>query len=301
MRAAVRSLLSALRVSQWTKNSVVLAAVFFALGDREQNIPWTTAAMVIPAAILFCLASSGIYILNDIRDIESDRAHPTKRLRAIASGRMPVPAAWIFAFLFLGLGLGGALALQPLFAAVLAAYVALQLLYTLALKRIALADIMVIATGFVLRAVAGAVAIGVKISPWLLVCTFLLALFLATCKRRHEKVLMDDLGGGNATRDSLAGYDRLLLDQLVAIISAATIVCYAIYTLWPATVEKFGTSMLALTIPFVVFGMFRYLDLVYRHEKGDRPEKILLTDAPLLVAIALYGVSVLVIFALFGK
>jgi 4-hydroxybenzoate polyprenyltransferase len=201
----------------------------------------------------------------------------------------------------LAAGICGSFLLSASFTGVLAAYAAIQLTYTFWLKRVALVDIMVIAAGFVLRAVAGAVAIGLLISPWLLICTFLLALFLAICKRRHERILMDDADGEATTRESLGEYDQKLLDQLIAIVSSATIVSYAIYTLWPSTVEKFGTPMLALTIPFVVFGMFRYLDLVYRHEKGDRPEKILLSDAPLLIDIALYGAAVLLVFAVWGR
>jgi len=298
---AWRVLAAALRVNQWTKNSVVLAAVFFAMGDRAQRPGAQAVLPVVEAALLFCLVSSGIYLVNDIHDIESDRRHPLKRRRPVAAGLIRIPAAWALSLALLAAGLGGAVFVNRAFAAVLATYAGIQLVYTFALKRLALVDIMVIAAGFVLRAVGGAVAINAAISPWLLICAFQLALFLAICKRRHERILADDLEGDAPTRESLAGYDRKLLDQLVAIVSSATIVCYAIYTLWPATVEKFGTSMLTLTIPFVVFGMFRYLDLVYRHEKGDRPEKILLSDAPLLIDIALYGATVLVVFAVWGR
>jgi 4-hydroxybenzoate polyprenyltransferase len=184
--------------------------------------------------------------------------------------------------------------LAPQYALVLAAYVMLQAVYSLGLKRVALLDIFVISAGFVLRAVAGALAIEIEISAWLLLCAFLLALFLALCKRRHEKVNLADLDGRQ--RRSLDHYDARLLDQLIAIISAATVVCYAIYTLAPDTVSKFGTNRLGLTIPFVIFGVFRYLDLVYRHDKGDRPEKILLTDIPILANLVLYGVAVMIIF-----
>jgi 4-hydroxybenzoate polyprenyltransferase len=297
---AWRVLPAALRVNQWTKNSVVLAAVFFAMGDRTQRPAAEAVMPVVAAALLFCLVSSGIYLVNDVHDVESDRRHPLKRHRPVASGRLGTAAALALAAALLAAGLGGSLLVNPVFTAVLAAYAAIQFVYTFALKRLALVDIIVIAAGFVLRAVAGAVAIDVAISPWLLLCAFLLALFLAICKRRHERILVDDIEGNASTRESLAGYDRQLLDQLVAIVSSATIVCYAIYTLWPTTVDKFGTPMLALTIPFVIFGMFRYLDLVYRHEKGDRPEKILLSDAPLLIDIVLYGAAVLAVFAVWG-
>jgi len=157
---------------------------------------------------------------------------------------------------------------------------------------------MVIGVGFVLRAIAGAAALPktVPISPWLLLCAFLLALFLALCKRRHEKILLEDAGGEH--RASLEDYDVRVLDQLIAVVSSATVVCYAIYTLSAATVEKFGTIKLGFTIPFVMFGIFRYLDLVYRHFKGDRPEKILLTDIPIILNVFLYAVSVFLILYL---
>jgi len=177
---------------------------------------------------------------------------------------------------------------------VIGGYFILQIVYTAGLKKVALVDIFVIAAGFVLRALAGGVVLeGVVISPWLLLCTLLLALFLALCKRRHEKVILSD--SGSDTRQSLEKYNQQLLDQLIAIVSAATIVSYSLYTLWPDTVEKFQTSKLGFTIPFVIFGIFRYLDLVYRHEKGDRPEHILLTDIPLLVDLLLYGLTVFLV------
>lgn len=288
--------LLALRPSQWTKNIVILAASFFAFWDQSRSEPlaWSALAVVIPAMLLFCVVSSGIYILNDIRDIQADRAHPIKKLRPIAAGRIPVCQAWWMAILLLCAGGMGSWFLSMSFAKIVGCYVLIQFIYSFGLKQIALVDVLVIAAGFVLRAIAGAVVLNnVNISPWLLLCTFLLALFLALCKRRHEKILLNNTL--NQHRPSLEKYDERLLDQLIAIVSSAAIISYAIYTLWPQTVVKFGTSRLGLTIPFVVFGIFRYLDLVYRHEKGDRPEKILLTDIPILVNLALYGISVILI------
>ncbi len=278
-----------LRPKQWTKNGIVLAALLFALGDPSQHTGQDAVVRAALAMILFCLASSGIYLLNDVRDVELDRLHPTKRLRPIAAGELAVPLARGLALVLLAAALGGATLLGRGFLQVLAGYVALQFAYTYGLKRVALLDIFIIAAGFVLRALAGAVAIPVTISPWLLVCTLLLALFLALCKRRHELVVVADAGG--ETRPALRHYDQRLLDQLIAITGGATLVCYCLYTLSPDTVQKFGTNRLGLTIPFVAFGLFRYLDLVYRHEKGGRPEQILLTDAPLLVDILLFGLT----------
>ncbi|OQA23675.1 MAG: Decaprenyl-phosphate phosphoribosyltransferase [Verrucomicrobia bacterium ADurb.Bin345] len=284
----------ALRPKQWTKNAVVFAAFAFALGDRQQNLDVAAFWTVLYAAIAFCMVSSGVYLFNDVRDIEQDRAHPNKKLRPIAAGELPVPTALGMAAVLLAAGLALSWKLSLSLFYVVAGYVVLQVVYTLALKRVALVDLFVIAAGFVLRALAGGVVLeGVRISPWLLLCTLLLALFLALCKRRHEKVVLSDYG--TDIRESLAKYDQQLLDQLIAIVSAATIVSYSLYTLWPDTVDKFETTRLAFTIPFVIFGIFRYLDLVYRHEKGGQPEQILLTDIPLLVDLVLYGLTVFLV------
>lgn len=296
-RSLTLDLVRALRPAQWTKNVIVLAAFFFALGDRSlTGLTPGLGLQALIAAGLFCLVSSGVYLINDLGDIDADRLHPLKRQRPIAAGRIPLPAAWALALALFAAGVGGGLLLNSRVGVALAAYVALQLIYTAWLKKIALVDIMVIAAGFVLRAVTGALAVSVPISPWLLLCTFLLALFLGLCKRRHEKILLDD--GAEQHRAVLEQYNPLLLDQLIAIVSACTILAYSIYTLWPETVEKFGSHGLGVTIPFVVFGIFRYLDLVYRHGKGGQPEKILLSDAPLLTAIALFGASVLAVIGL---
>lgn len=285
--------LRALRPKQWTKNVVVFAAFVFALGDPRQHLGFSALWAALLTAFLFCLVSSAIYLINDIRDIQADRLHPIKRHRPIASGDLKIPAAVALALVLLVIGLAGAARLSPRLLAVLGGYVGLQIVYSFALKQIALVDLFVIAAGFVLRALAGAVALDVQISPWLLLCTLLLALFLALCKRRHEKVVLADLA--NETRASMDHYDEKLLDQLIAIVSAATILCYSLYTLWPDTIEKFGTPYLGFTIPLVIIGLFRYLDLVYRHEKGDRPEHILLTDLPLLSVLGCYGATVILI------
>jgi 4-hydroxybenzoate polyprenyltransferase len=287
-------LMRTLRPSQWTKNLVVLAAVFFAFGDKTQSVSaWAFGAVAV-AALLFCIVSGGVYVLNDIRDAAQDRLHPIKRLRPIASGSLSISAAWPLAIVLLAFGMAGAVALSLRLAFILALYVVIQIAYTLWLKHIALIDIFVIAVGFVLRALAGGVVVGVTISPWLLLCTFLLALFLALCKRRHEKISLE--GEAESHRAALEHYDRRLLDQLIAIVSGAAIVSYSIYTLWPETVHKFGTTHMVFTVPFVMFGIFRYLDLVYRHEEGGRPERILLTDVPLLVDLVLYALCVLIVF-----
>ena len=282
----------ALRPNQWTKNLVVLAAFCFAIGDQSQTIPLLSGYLYrsLAALGLFCLASSGIYIMNDIRDLDADRHHPAKKFRPLAAKKVSIPLAGVISAILLIVALAGSFRLAPPFGLIVAVYVAMQVVYTAWLKHIALVDVFIIALGFVLRALGGGVAIHVTISPWLLICAFLLALFLALCKRRHEKILLDDSGAEH--RASLENYDRELLDQLIAIVSASAIASYSIYTLSTDTLHKFGTSLLSLTIPFVIFGIFRYLDLVYRKDAGGRPEKILLTDIVLIVDLILYGLCI---------
>ena len=284
-----------LRPGQWTKNALVGAACFFALWDPGQELtPFSAIIHSAWAVIIFCIVSSGVYVFNDLRDVESDRHHPLKRLRPIAAGEVSEKTARVLSLSLLLVGLGASLTLPAAFTQTVACYIAIQLAYTTFLKKVALLDVFIIAAGFVLRAIAGGMAISVEISPWLLVCTFLLALFLALCKRRHEKSTLED--DAKKHRPALLHYDTRLLDQLIAITSAATIVSYAMYTLAAETCEKFNTKAIGFTIPFVVFGIFRYLDLVYRHEEGGRPEKILLTDPPILINLALFATTTVAIF-----
>ena len=288
-----------LRVEQWTKNAVVLAAFLFALGDRHQDLTWRMGWKSLLAVLAFALLSSAVYIVNDWRDAPRDRLHPVKRHRPIAAGLVPVPLALFVAALLAAIALTGAWLLHPappLFAGVLLTYLLLQIAYTAGLKRVPLLDVILIAVGFVLRALAGAVVLDVTISPWLVLCAFFLALFLALCKRRHEKAALAPGATPSATRAALDGYSRHLLDHLIAVSASTVLVSYSIYTLWPDTVAKFGTPYLGLTIPFVVFGLFRYLDLVFRHEKGERPERILLTDMPLIIDVLLFGLAALAVF-----
>jgi len=294
LKSQVKELILALRPKQWTKNAIVFAPFIFALGDSSQQIARSDFVVVLLAAFCFCLVSSGIYMINDVRDIESDRKHPQKKHRPIAAGRVSRRLAITVGIELIlgGIVLGYLLPGRP--DLVLGAYVVVQLAYTLFLKQLAMIDLIVIAAGFVLRAIAGAVVIEAEISPWLLVCTFLLALFLALCKRRQEFV-RTDAGRGHQTRKSLAHYDERLLDQLIVMIASATLVCYTIYTLAPETVEKFGTSNLGFTLPFVLYGLFRYLYLVYCLDRGEQPEQVLLTDVPMIVNICLYGICVLII------
>ena len=293
------ALVRAMRPGQWTKNGVVLAAYFFARWDpsqQERAAGWGALAVAVAAAAAFCAVSSAVYLINDIHDRESDRAHPQKRSRPLASGALAVAPAAVAAAALAAAGVAAGFAVTAGLGETLIAYLGLQALYTYGLRQVALVDAFIIAIGFVIRAVAGAVAIDVRISPWLLLCAFLLALFLALCKRRHEKVRAES--DEAPTREALDGYDARTLDQAIAVVSAATVVSYSLYTLSAETVTRFGTHCLGLTIPFVLFGILRYLDLVYRKGGGERPERVLLTDRVLIVTILLYGLTALTVFHL---
>ena len=286
-----------LRPAQWSKNGIILAAFFFARwdpGQREHVLGTAPLVVVLLGAVDFCLLASSVYILNDVVDRRADALHPEKRGRPVAAGRIAPSAACVAAGLLAAVSLAGAWLLAPRFGALALGYFVLQLVYSGILKRVAILDVFVIAMGFVLRAIAGAAVIDVRISPWLLLCTFLLALFLALCKRRHEKQLLGAEEAGH--RRALAGYTPVLLDQMIAVVAAATVMAYALYTLSAETAARFGTHGLGFTIPFVLFGIFRYLELVYAGNRGGRPEQILLTDRVLIVTILLYGLATLGVF-----
>jgi 4-hydroxybenzoate polyprenyltransferase len=283
-----RALLVSLRPHQWTKNLFVLAALAFSKHLFDGDAVWRAGA----AFVIFCALSGAVYVVNDLADVERDRLHPLKRARPIASGALSVPVARAAAPSLFALGLLAAWTLGPGFFLCAVAYLALNLAYSFGLKNVVILDVLAIAIGFVLRAVAGAVAIQVVFSDWLLVCTILLALFLALAKRRHELVTLDDAA---AHRRILAEYSPYLLDQMIAVVTASCLTAYAFYTLAPDTVAKYRTDRLALTIPFVIYGIFRYLYLVHRKEQGGSPGDALLTDRPLLATVALWAAVVVLI------
>jgi 4-hydroxybenzoate polyprenyltransferase len=287
--SAGRALLISLRPHQWTKNLIVFAGLLF--GQRLLDAG--SVARSCAAFAIFCALSSAIYLINDILDREADRRHPTKAARPIASGALPVRAAGLAAAILIIGGVSASLALGPMFALVAVAYVVLQSLYSGPLKRIVIIDVLTIAAGFVLRAAAGAVAIDVPISHWLLVVTVLLALFLALSKRRHEIVLLADEATNH--REILGEYSPYLLDQMISVVTASTLVAYAFYTISPETEQKFHTGLLGLTVPFPLYGIFRYLYLVHRKDLGGSPSEMLLTDRPLLICVALWALTVIAI------
>jgi 4-hydroxybenzoate polyprenyltransferase len=288
-RSAAASLIVSLRPDQWTKNLIVFAALIFAV----QLFDPAALALASAAFLIFCGLSGAVYLINDVSDREADRLHPLKKMRPIASGALSSGAALSWAAALIVVGLAAAFALRPMFGVAAASYVALVIWYSRALKHVVIVDVMSIAIGFVLRAVAGGLVIGVPISDWLLVCTILGALFLGLAKRRHELTLLAE--GATGHRRILEEYDPYLLDQMIAVVAAATLVAYIIYCASPDTAEKFGTQWLVLTTPFPIYGIFRYLYLVHRKHGGGSPSDLLLRDRPLLGCVALWGLAIVLI------
>src|SRR5919108_5838275 len=285
-RAVARAALISLRPRQWTKNLLLFAGIIFAakLGDASR---WGEALAAFAA---YCAASSASYLVNDVRDAPHDRAHPVKRSRPIARGELTVRTAYALAAALSAFAIALVIPLGLPSLAFLAGFALLQAAYTARLKHVVLVDVMTIAGLFVVRAAAGAAAVHVRISPWLLLCTALLALFLALAKRRGELVLV----GAEATpgRPVLEGYSLALVDQLVSVVAASTVISYCLYTFTAR-----DSKAMMITIPFVVFGVFRYLLLMHRRDVGEEPEEVLLRDAPILVCIAAWAACAAVILA----
>ncbi len=280
--APLTDIVRLMRPSQWTKNAVVFAALIFS----KHLFILEDALAVLAAFTAFCFVASGAYVMNDLRDCERDREHPSKRLRPLPAGRVAKGTAVVLSAGLMVAGLAVAAMLGTAFGVMLAGYLLLQFAYTYWLKEIVILDVMAIAAGFVIRAGAGGVVIDVPVSPWLIICTFLLMLFLGFSKRRHELTLLDDRATDH--RASLREYSPYFLDQMISVVTASTVVAYAIYTVSPEVQEKLGTDLLYLTIPFVLFGIFRYLYLVHRREEGGNPTQILLSDKPLLADVLIW-------------
>lgn len=295
VRSTVGCVFKSLRPEQWTKNLFVLAALPFGLKLFDP----ASVALALAAFVVFCALSGVVYLINDLTDRDADRLHPIKRLRPIASGELDPRTASVAAVAIGGAALAGALAIGPSFVAITVGYVALFALYSLWLKHAVIVDVLVIALGFALRTYAGAVAIGVPVSDWILICTTLLALFLGLAKRRHELTLLADDAAGH--RRNLDEYTTYLLDQMIGVVTASTLMAYIIYCTSADTVERFGTHLLVLTIPFPIYGILRYLYLVHRRDGGGNPSELLITDRPLLICVGLWGLmTTLVIYRPFG-
>jgi 4-hydroxybenzoate polyprenyltransferase len=286
-RTTARATLVALRPRQWSKNLLVFAGIIFAakLGDA---VRW---AEVLAIFVAYCAISSAAYLANDVRDREDDRLHPIKRERPIARGELSVRTALTIALVLGAVAIAVAAVLGLRSLALMLGFAALQSAYTLGLKHVVLLDVFAIGALFVIRAAAGAVAVEVKISPWLLLCTALLALFLALAKRRGELVLV----GAQRTpgRPVLEGYSLALVDQLVSVVAASTVIAYSLYTF---TARDSKTLM--LTIPYVIFGVFRYLLLIHREDLGEEPEQVLLSDVPIIATVCLWVATAALILAL---
>jgi 4-hydroxybenzoate polyprenyltransferase len=290
----VRAVILEMRVWQWTKNVLVLAGVVFAL----QVLVPLQLLRAFAAVGVFCLLSSATYVFNDLLDLENDRFHPRKCKRPLASGQLSPRTGWILVFVLAVVGLVAAFRLAPGLGIVAAVYLLLNVFYSLWLKKIVLLDVLIVALGFVLRAVAGVEALEPRpsLSPWLLVCTLFLALFIVVGKRRHERMVLSE--SAELHRATLAEYSPALLDQLVSVVTGSTILAYALYAILPATSQHLASDKMVYTIPFVIYGIFRYLYLVYQKGEGGAPSELLLADRPLIINMTLWGIAILTILYL---
>ncbi|NOZ23152.1 MAG: decaprenyl-phosphate phosphoribosyltransferase [Planctomycetes bacterium] len=281
--------LKLMRPAQWVKNLFVFSTLFFSksLGDAGK------VAATVAAFSVFCLLSSAIYLLNDVLDVEEDRVHPTKKKRPIAAGQVAVSTALITSIVLAVIGIGAAVCLGWRFATVAGLFLALSVAYCLGGKRLVILDVLMIAAGFALRVIGGSAAILIAPSHWLIICTVLLALFLGFTKRRAELALLDEAAPDH--RQVLAHYDVAFLDQMISIVTGATLLCYILYTVDARTVGEFGSRGLLLSVPFVMYGLFRYLYLIYRKKAGDDPTQTVFTDVPMLINLVLWGACCLCI------
>ena len=288
----LKALIKTMRPHQWLKNVLIFTGLVF--DGKLGNIPDLVRTSF--GFLLFCLISSTVYIINDIADVEADRQHPKKRNRPIASGALPVSVAWVAAVVIIGLSFPLAYLLSPSFALVLMVYFLLNLAYSKWLKHIPIIDVFVLASFYVLRVIAGLTIIHVaRFSPWLYVVTSLLALYIGLGKRRAELALLAE--GAYSHRKVLDGYTISLLDQFLTIVSAATIGAYSLYTFSAVNLPENHAMM--LTIPFAIYGIFRYLLIVQMKQGGGAPEEELFKDRPLQLAIVLWGLTVVLILYLF--
>jgi len=285
-------ILRSVRPRQWSKNLLVFAGLVFAekLGEPDRVLK------SLLAFIAFCAFSASVYLLNDILDRERDRLHPVKCKRPLAAGHLSVGAAAWSAMALALAGLLIAFRLGPAFVAVSVAYLVLTGLYSWRLKRVVILDVMLVAAGFVLRVLGGTVAIDVFTSHWIILCTFLLSLFLGFAKRRHELVLLE--GEADSHRSVLVHYSPYFLDQMISIVTTSTLLCYILYTLSPETVAHVGSTRLLYTVPFVIYGIFRYLYLIHQKRGGGDPAFLLFADRSLLLDVAAWLAAALLVLYL---
>lgn len=285
-------ILKSMRPHQWLKNLFIFAPIIFS--QNIFNLPFLLKTIV--AFILFCILSGSLYILNDLKDLEEDKLHPSKSKRPIASGSLKKSTAFLFFIILSVLALILSITLNIYFFIAALIYFLLQVAYSFWLKHVVILDVFVVASGFFIRVVAGGLAIDVHLSSWLLICTILLSLFMAMSKRRHELVLLEENAGNH--RPILKEYNPYLLDQMIAVVTASTLIAYCLYTISEETVSKFGTARLVYTVPFVLYGIFRYLYLVHQRTEGGSPEVLIIKDKPLLVDLFLWILAVMLILYL---
>jgi 4-hydroxybenzoate polyprenyltransferase len=287
----IELLILSMRPAQWTKNLIIFAGLVFS--QNLFSLPFLLKSLL--AFILFCLISGSGYIINDIIDLKDDKKHPHKSKRPLASARLKASSAILAAVLISVISLIVSFLLNTIFGLIVFSYFSLMILYSLFLKNIVILDVLTVSSGFVLRAIAGTVVIGVEMSSWLLVCTIFLALLLVLGKRRHEVVTLSL----NQQPKFLQRYNPYLLDQMIAVVTTSTVLCYSLYTMAEETVIRFKTTNLKFTIPFVLYGVFRYLYLIYQKNMGGSPEEILLNDKPLLIGIGLWILGVIMVVYLY--
>ncbi|GAC1446483.1 MAG: decaprenyl-phosphate phosphoribosyltransferase [Pyrinomonadaceae bacterium] len=288
VKTTLRGVILSLRPHQWVKNLLVFGGLIFSHSLLQASAVWLS----VTAFIMFCMVSSAIYILNDMRDTEADRMHPLKRLRPLAAGTISRGVAGVLMCVLLTIAGLGSLTLRPSFSLVICIYVATSIAYSFGLKRMVIVDVMIIAFGFVLRAIGGALVLDVTPSAWLMICTLLLALLIGFGKRRHELTLLQNMATQH--RQSLGGYTVALLDSMMTIAGGAAVVSFALYTVADETVARFGSRNLIITLPFVIYGVFRYLYLVHKNEAHncEDPSQLLVTDAPTIINIIFWACTV---------
>ncbi len=278
----LRYVIASMRPQQWIKNLFLFAALIFS----ENLFNSYDIFLTVVGFFVFSFTASGIYLFNDITDLEKDKLHPTKSQRPLPSGKLSTSTASLVSMFLMAFGIVAAFFLTIGFGIVLLLYSVINVLYSLKLKDIVILDVMTISAGFVLRVIGGAILINVPTSEWLIICTILLSLFLGFSKRRHEIMILEN--DANSHRSVLEHYSPYFLDQMIGIVTASTVMSYALYTISEETVKKFGTSHLIYTVPFVLYGIFRYLYLVHKKEEGGNPTKLAVTDRPLMVNVILW-------------
>jgi len=289
MNKTLGYIVASMRMSHWIKNLFIFAALIFSANLFNK----TDLLLTLEGFFVFSLSASAVYLCNDIFDRTKDQLHPLKSKRPLPSGQLSVTSAATAAIILSAVGLVWAFVLSLWFGATVAVYIVINLWYTMQLKSIVILDVMTITLGFVLRVVGGALIINVPTSEWLIICTILLSLFLGFSKRRHEISLLENQA--TTHRSVLQHYSLYFLDQMIGIVTATTVMSYALYTISEETVRKFGTSHLIYTVPFVLYGIFRYLYLIHKKEEGGNPTKLALTDKPLLLNIILWFIAVTII------